>query len=260
MTSVAMDRGGRPTQEDNAVAFSAPDGSIAFGVVADGLGGHGDGELASSIVVKTAERFWKALPGRDDNGNGLLRDIIDSANDQIVSLQQTRDTGARTTICCALARGNEVDIASVGDSRGYWYSHSEVTRLTRDHSVTEMLLATGAISEEGMRTHPDSSRLTQSLGTDEGLKPFTVRRQVLRAGEAILLCSDGLWQSLSNLEIADRLASDTSGGRVASLVRHAAEVAGAAGDNVSAVLLEPFSESRPGVLGGLGRMLSRLRS
>lgn len=254
--SVALNIGGRQKQEDGVVAFRSADGSSALGVLADGLGGHGDGDLASGLVVAMAQDFWNEISGNAGrDGAALLGGFVEAANAAVVALQRERDTAARTTVCCALARHGEVDIASVGDSRAYLFSQGAVTRLTRDHSVTEMLLATGAISEDGMRAHPDSSRLTQSLGSEAAPRPFTVRRTV-RRGEAILLCSDGLWQALSSARIGDRLAGGGPEGRVASLVGEAAKAAGAESDNVSAALLETGPEAS-GILAGLGRLLAR---
>lgn len=236
-STVALDIGGRKVQQDSAVAFVSNDRRIAFAVVADGLGGHGDGELASGLVVACAERLWaERRAGRDDL-RGATKEMVELANTAIVDLQTQRGVDSRSTVCCVVGRDGEIEIASVGDSRAYLLADGTLERLTRDHSVTEMLLASDEISEEAMRGHPDSSRLTQSLGTTDALRPFVVDSRHLRAGQSLLLCSDGLWQALPADEIAAALDAGDDG-RLEGLVSRAAAAAGEQGDNICAVLLE----------------------
>lgn len=244
-----MDIGGRGTQEDSAVAFVSADGRHLLAVVADGLGGHGDGRLASGTVTECAARLWEEHGSTGDDLRRLARSVVENANLAVLDLQARRGTDARSTICCVAASDRQIEIASVGDTRAYLLSDATLDRLTRDHSVTEMLLATGDIAEDAMRGHPDSTRLTQSLGIQEGVRPFVVESLAVRAGQSILLCSDGLWQALPADEIAVALADD-SPDRLAALVRNAANAAGETGDNVSAVLLEAFA-ARPSRLGRL---------
>lgn len=231
-STVALDIGGRDQQEDSAVAFVSDDGGTALAVVADGLGGHGSGELASQAATDRAARLWSA---RGPN-IGAARDFVEQANDAVRAVQVQRGIDSRSTVCCVIARDDEIEIASLGDSRAYLLANGKLERLTRDHSVTEMLLASGEISEDAMRGHPDSSRLTQSLGTEDSLRPFIVERLRVKAGQAILVCSDGLWQALPADEIAAALGSGADG--LAGAVRRAAAAAGKDGDNISAVLLQ----------------------
>ncbi|MEZ0003222.1 PP2C family protein-serine/threonine phosphatase [Sinorhizobium fredii] len=236
--SAAQHVGGRRIQEDSVAVFLTADRSTTLGVVADGLGGHGSGEVASRIVIDVARDFWGRLPGRHENGSSLLDELIEVANQRILEQQIECGNEARTTVCCALVRDGEVNVTSIGDSRAYLLRRGrEFRRLTRDHSVTEMLLATGEINEEAMRGHPDSSRLTQSLGSSSPLAPFRVATRRAHPGDVILLCSDGLWQVIADLELASALkrfdACTTE-----HMVQMAATRGGTDGDNVSAVVLK----------------------
>lgn len=246
---MALDIGGRQQQEDSAVAFVSDDGRTAFAVVADGLGGHGDGDLASQAVTARAARIWSDSGRSMARSNGSAREFVENANDIVSALQAERGIDSRSTVCCVMARGDEIEIASLGDSRVYLLADSKLERLTRDHSVTEMLLATGEITEDAMRGHPDSSRLTQSLGTDDGVRPFVVERLQIQPGQMILLCSDGLWQAMPAADIAAALKSGTSA--LPGLVARAAVVAGKDGDNISAVLLQAQGKKSGKRRGGL---------
>lgn len=246
---MALDIGGRQQQEDSAVAFVSDDGRSAFAVVADGLGGHGDGDLASQAVTARAASDWSDSDGNIARSNGAARDFVENANDIVSALQAERGIDSRSTVCCVVARDDEIEVASLGDSRAYLVAGGKLERLTRDHSVTEMLLATGEITEDAMRGHPDSSRLTQSLGAEDGVRPFVVERLKVEPGQIILLCSDGLWQAMPADDIAAALKSGT--GALAGLVARAALLAGKDGDNISAVLLQAQGKEAGKRRGGL---------
>ncbi|WHO82575.1 PP2C family protein-serine/threonine phosphatase [Rhizobium leguminosarum] len=255
--SSAQDIGGRRIQEDGAVVFLSADRTTALGVVADGLGGHGGGDIASGIVIDAARELWKVLPDRKEDGSALLDELISTANERILDQHARCRNEARTTFCGTLIRDGEVDITSVGDSRAYRLgADNPIERLTRDHSVTEMLLATGEITEDAMRTHPDASRLTQSLGSDNRLTPFRIRRQKAKPGDMLLLCSDGLWQSFPRPDLGLALKRLTVLG-VKELVEEARAIAGDGSDNVSAVVLQADTLEPAQSRSVLGRSIRR---
>lgn len=234
--------------------FLSPDRTMSLGVVADGLGGHGAGDVASGIVIKVAAVLWEELAGRGISGPDFLSELIIRSNEFILRQQQRQGNDARTTVCCVMARGPEVDIASVGDSRAYLLSPGRgMERLTRDHSVTEMLLVSGEIDEDGMRSHPDSSRLTQSLGSSEKITPFKLTSKLVKPGEAILLCSDGLWQAAPKSELFSMLTQGEGPTRMEAITRTAAALSGPESDNVSAVFMERDPGFRENFLQGLSR-------
>lgn len=192
-------------RENNEDCFlSAPNADLW--VVADGMGGHEAGEVASSIVRDTFETFAKS-------GNLFsLADAIQKSHQTILSSAE-KGIGAQgmgSTVVALLSQKKNYQIAWVGDSRAYlWTLHEhggELTRLTTDHSYVQMLYMSGVITAEEVETHPDKNIITQCLGMQElaQVKVDIVHGQ-WHKNQWILLCSDGLSDELSDTAIAQIL-------------------------------------------------------
>jgi len=227
------------------------DEARGFAVVADGMGGHASGEIASRIIVETLARERRGtLPER------LLaahRNVIEHARENPAC------EGMGATVVVVQADAASYQLSWVGDSRAYhWRPGTGVRQISRDHSYLELLLSQGQISETEAQKHPQRNVVTQALGVGKP-EPETLKGD-WRAGDRLLLCSDGLSDELSNAEIDALFAAEmASKAAVDTLIDAALNKGGR--DNVSVILMENnFPEVRAGHwLGALGHFFRRQR-
>jgi serine/threonine protein phosphatase PrpC len=231
--ALGQSNGGRRLQEDAAGFGVDASGDYGYAIVADGLGGHDSGEVASAAAVAAAEMVWERerVAAHRVTPQAFIAEVIALSHQRVLTLNSEGKLDAKTTICCAVFTRDRVVVGNVGDSRIYLVEGRKIRRITRDHSVLEMLLAQGAIAESEVRGHPDANRLTQALGADEPPRPYFAE-ELVRPGGRMILCSDGLWQSLPDARLAE-LAS----GEPQAMADIAAEIGGPNGDNVTALVL-----------------------
>jgi protein phosphatase len=201
-------------------------------VVADGMGGAQAGEVASRIAI---EAFEHGLP---DSGSPeeRLADRVREANRQIYDRSRAEHgrEGMGTTLTAAYVDDAQLAIAHVGDSRAYLFRDGELTRLTQDHSLVDELVRQGKLTEEQAAEHPQRSIITRALGPERDVDVDTWTYPV-RAGDVLLLCSDGLTSMIGEERIAEILASVESLDEVGTrLIREANEAGGR--DNITVVL------------------------
>jgi len=205
------------------------DESSSLVVLADGMGGHASGEVASDIVRNTVIERGRA-------GESLADAILQahSAVQASAELEPSR-TGMGSTVVAARSVGANYEISWVGDSRAYLWRDQKLSQLTRDHSYLEWLITNGQISEQDARNHPQRNIVTQSVGLGDP-KPDVVRGR-LHSGDKILLCSDGLNDELTDGEIAS-VCADHAGtsAMIDALIESALAHGGR--DNVSVVIAE----------------------
>jgi PPM family protein phosphatase len=216
----------RRDNEDNAFA-RAP----VF-VVADGMGGAQAGEVASKIATET---FEKGLP---DSGSPeeRLAERVREANHQIHELSRAdrERAGMGTTLTAAYVDDTSVAIAHVGDSRAYLFRDGTLERLTQDHSLVEELVRQGKLTPEQAAGHPQRSIITRALGPEASVEVDTWTYPV-RAGDILLLCSDGLTTMISEDRVTEILSEAGSlEGTAAALIDAANEAGGR--DNITVVL------------------------
>ncbi len=199
------DRGGRQHNED-AVFCRAGDTDGCF-VIADGLGGHGLGDLASQEAVRLAEEAYSC--GTDGTEPEAL---IHTLHDTLRQMQQQRHLphSMMTTAVIAQISGLSLRYAYVGDSRLYLLRNGGVEFCTRDHSVPQMLAACGEITEDEIRGHPDRNRLLQAAGMAEDVLRPGHGILTLLPGDALLLCSDGFWEPVCEQDMLCALAQAAS--------------------------------------------------
>ena len=207
--------------------------------VADGMGGHAGGEVASSIAISALASLANNFSDLDsESREDLLLNVIFDIDDQLVTISQERPelSGMGTTLT-ALAldsEKNQVQLLHVGDSRCYsWDAKKKaLTQLSIDHTVMQELLQQGRLTPEEIIDHPQRSLLTQALVGDSGIDPVL---QVFpaKAGQHFLLCSDGLSSVLTDLEMA-KIISAAKGGDVVGALLDATLAAGAP-DNVTII-------------------------
>jgi len=184
--------GTRDNNEDSVAAKVTGAGSLF--VVADGLGGHGKGEVASSIATDTFVRFFSEY-------NGDMKDFIPeaflAAQADIVREQESQRASQemKTTCAALLISGNTSQIGHVGDTRVYVFQRNKILRRTHDHSVAELLVVTGEIKEKRIRHHPDRNRLLRTMGITWESPQYEISDEFhLAECQAFLLCTDGFWE------------------------------------------------------------------
>jgi serine/threonine protein phosphatase PrpC len=202
--------------------------------VADGMGGHRGGEVASQLAVETLEKLFK-------KGAGDLPDQVQEANRVVFerSVVDEKVAGMGTTLTAALVEGDRVRLAHVGDSRAYLLRDGDLRRLTEDHTLVHRMVTEGEISQEEAETHPQRSVLTRALGVETVVDVDDDTVQV-RPGDRLLLCTDGLTSMVSEQAIEKVLRAVPDPQEAAErLVQIANEGGGT--DNTTVVVLD-FSD------------------
>jgi len=202
--------------------------------VADGMGGHQGGEVASKLALETLE---KAADGRPD-----LAEVVRAAN-RAVFATAAKDPGLAgmgTTLTAVLVEDDRLHLAHVGDSRMYLLRDGSLGRVTKDHTVVERLVDEGRLAPEDAERHPQRSILTRALGVEEDVQVDEADVEV-RPGDRVLLCSDGLTGMVEEDDIL-RILSEHSDAQAASdaLVSAANQAGGQ--DNITAVILDVVEE------------------
>ena len=195
----------RELNEDNFIICGFDDGKPkGIAVLADGMGGHNAGEVASA---KAAELIALDLVGRLDEPderkvNQNMASAIDFANSEIyrMSLHNREQAGMGTTLVVSLVKDGKVKIANIGDSRAYVVTEKKIRKITVDHSVVEELVKSGSITPEEARNHPDKNIITRAVGTEEYVDADFYEYSPV-GGETILMCSDGLYEMVTDKEI-----------------------------------------------------------
>jgi len=200
-------------------------------VVADGMGGHRGGEVASSLALETVQRMFQAQ-------QGTLAEQVTEANKAVFerSQQDRSVAGMGTTLTAALVDGDRVHLAHVGDSRAYLLRGGELSMLTEDHTLVHRMVMEGEITEAEAETHPHRSILTRALGVDPSVQVDETDVQVA-SGDRLLLCSDGLTGMVPDGQIREILETTSDPqDAVDALVRVANRAGGI--DNITAVILD----------------------
>ncbi len=192
-------QGGRGHNEDYA-GYNIRDNQGIF-IVADGLGGHSYGELASSSAVNIFLKAWEAVPLGEDPASWLT-DRMNAANQAILSLQEEYQSVLKSTAVCLTINGSAADWAHVGDSRLYYIHNSDIRCITADHSVAYKKFKAGEISRTDINNDEDQSSLLRSLGgTSRNAPELTRCPNPLEPGDAFFLCTDGAWEYLYDEDV-----------------------------------------------------------
>lgn len=204
----ATDIGKRRDLNEDSFGIHGFEENVSKGlcVLADGMGGHNAGEVASSIAVESViDKLAATIDETDDNMIvSNITDAIDFANTSIyeMSLKNREQAGMGTTLVVVYVVDNHVRIANIGDSRAYAISDKEINRITVDHSIVEELVQRGTITREEARNHPDKNIITRALGTDAFVEADYFDYTPI-AGETILMCSDGLTEMVCEERIQE---------------------------------------------------------
>jgi protein phosphatase len=240
----------RSNNQDSILSFYAASSSDTedrpnFGlfVVADGMGGHTDGERASSIAIQViATRVMKTiyLPMLTDNGTSddqvplseTLVDAIHKANDEVI--RHVPEGG--TTVTCVATVKDLAYVVHVGDSRAYLITEESIEQITRDHSLVQRLIELGQITPDEAETHPQKNVLYRALGQNENVEVDMLTRR-LPMNSRILICSDGLWSQVEERELYEIAMNHADPQQACDKLVALANTRGGI-DNISAILLK----------------------
>lgn len=188
--------GDREHNEDFA-AVECGEGSCCF-VLADGLGGHGKGEVASRLVCETAVQAFRK------EGIKEPTPLFELAQKRLMERQRQENAvdAMKTTMNLLIVDGKDIRWGHVGDSRTYYFRKGRIAARTKDHSVPQIMVAMGEIKEKDIRHHPDRNRLLRVMGID-WLKPQYALEEEIKTGhkQAFLLCTDGFWELIEDKEM-----------------------------------------------------------
>ena len=230
LTDVGTTRRGRPNEDSFTVI--GPDGPTALLAVADGMGGAAAGDRASALAVKAVGQFRQELDTPQ-----ALEEIFTAANQAVWNFQRWEpgSRGAGTTLVAAFLAGDDLWISNVGDSRAYRLRDGHLEQLTEDHSLVQEDVRAGRLAPEEARNHRRSNIITRNIGGGPEVE-VDVGHWDLRAGDVVLLCSDGLSGPLTDSAIRDIILNRH--GNPLSSARALIDAANAAGgpDNVTVVI------------------------
>jgi len=229
----------RDHNEDNMAYVIPKDPQVmskkgALFIVADGMGGHAAGEVASEIAVDTVSSIYYQ-DGNDDVAASLLS-AIKRANTSIHqrAAENMSRSGMGTTCVAAVLRGNVAYIANVGDSRAYLVSGGQVRQVSQDHSWVAEQVRAGLLTEEQARTHAQRNVITRSLGTQPDVEVDVFSEQ-LEEDDSLILCTDGLSGLISDADLQRIVAQFVPQESVYHLVERANENGGP--DNITAIVV-----------------------
>ncbi len=210
--------------------------------VADGMGGHRGGEVASRIAIDTLEAMFR-------RGEGGLSEQVQEANRAVFerSVLDRSVAGMGTTLTAAMIEGARARLAHVGDSRAYLLRDGELRLLTEDHTLVQRMVQQGEITPEEAERHPQRSVITRVLGVEPSVPVDEVVID-LRAGDRLLVCSDGLTSMLGDDEIAGLLRAEPDPQRAADALIRAANDAGGV-DNTTVIVIDVDADDGSGETG-----------
>jgi serine/threonine protein phosphatase PrpC len=239
----------RDHNEDSILVMSSLSGNngdylpIGLFIVADGMGGHKYGEIASDIAIRTvaSEILHRIVFGMVDPHSSApedgIQEILETSVLEAHKIITKEAPGSGTTLTAALIIGKQMSIAHIGDSRAYAiHPGGETEILTRDHSLVKRMIELGHLTEEEASVHPQRNVLYRALGQGEPFKPDITTEQIPAPGY-LLLCSDGLWGQVSQEEMVKMVLENPAPEIACQVLVNAANRAGGP-DNISAILVK----------------------
>lgn len=231
-------RGSRQVNQD-CIGFAERGNSVLL-VLADGLGGHVGGELASELLVQAVIHAYQSIKQpMITQPSAFLALAVLHAHRAIDAMgkAQTPPIQPRTTCVLCLVQDGYAYWAHVGDSRLYLFRNNEVIRRTKDHTIIEKLRQEGVLSEKDMLEHPEKNRLLKCVGGPREPTVTLGEETTLMPGDILLLCTDGLWESLDTSEIQQYLGRADLEDAVVDMLLAAETKMGKSSDNITATCL-----------------------
>ncbi len=235
---------GRRREINQDSFFVMPEAGVFL--VADGVGGHCSGEVASRTAMTDMAAFIRENPVPEEGGDDAVTDyflsLISSVNSHVHELAQgTEPRGMATTLLMLYIRNDTAYVINVGDSRAYLIRNKNIVKVTEDHTFVNDLVKKGIITEDQARSHPDRNMITRAIGADETVKPDFYMFPVY-SGDIILMCTDGLYNEVSEEEMRRTLLTcenmrDACSRLVDDANRHAGN------DNITVISVRFLSDS-----------------
>ena len=234
----------RQHNEDNGGIFKNSEG-VRLAIVADGMGGHRAGDVASAMTIDLLKKGWEVSTGIEtaNDAEDWLKQQIFTVNQLLFEHAEanTECKGMGTTIVAAICTDKFATIANIGDSRCYLYNESGFKQVTEDHSLVNELVRSGQISKEDAENHPRKNVLLRALGTEMQVE-MDIMTVIFEENDLLLLCSDGLTNKVSELELEETVTNGQSLEEKAnSLIDKANHYGGE--DNITLVLVQFTEES-----------------
>jgi len=194
----------RQLNEDNCNVLYGYLGVPTCFVIADGMGGHKCGEVASKLAVDSVCNHLLKASWETEDISGLLKNIISSVNDEVYqfSLLDESTQGMGTTLIIAVLKNKKLSIGHIGDSRVYLVRENSIQKVTSDHSFIEELVRNGSITKDEAINHPKKNMITRAVGYELDLEVDTYEIDFIE-NDVVLLCTDGLTNMLNEEEILD---------------------------------------------------------
>jgi len=230
----------RSVNEDRAAMFIRSD-FVRLGVIADGMGGHNAGDIASEMAITQIGEYFESAASEQfysvDAIKQWFTEAVKKINKLIFTYSLTHEDcqGMGTTFLAVVLTGQQKVLCHIGDSRAYEWHKGKMTQLTKDHSFVNVLVEQGEISPEEAEIHPSKNLITKALGTEKNVDPDFISLSI-PTYSYLLLCSDGLSNKLSIADMTKILSTgDTVDEKGTQLVDLANEKGGE--DNISLVLI-----------------------
>lgn len=227
---------------ENNEDFYQVDARFGALIVADGIGGHNAGEVASRLATETIiKHFEEKFEQQSDRLPGLITEAIEEANRIVYShaIHNNSCFGMGTTITMAVIDGNVAYLGHIGDSRAYLYHAGRLSQVSTDHTLVNELLKNGSITEADARLYPNRNIITKALGTDPEIIP-DINEIELEDGDVLLICSDGLTDLIENSDMESILSNVTDSSSLENAVELLIGISLEAGgfDNITVVLYQ----------------------
>ncbi len=246
-TALANRLGNRERNEDRCSILERA--GVYLLLLADGMGGHAGGNLASQQMIDSITQQFRHVPLPVKDPRRFLRSLLEDSHRDIVALgrRQNPPITPRTTSVLCLVQNGSAWWAHVGDSRLYLVRDGKIAVRTRDHTFIEELRSQGALDEEQMRVHPLRNHLTHCLGSPEEIPPVDLSEETrLTPEDVIVICSDGLWGALDMDKVSKLFDSRSLADSVNTLAALAERSSHPRSDNISLVTLRlDRTESEP---------------
>ncbi|PWU68914.1 Stp1/IreP family PP2C-type Ser/Thr phosphatase [Gracilibacillus dipsosauri] len=232
----------REINEDAVSVLEDTDHILAL--VADGMGGHQAGDVASQLAIESVVRMWENKEPRVSNKESAevwLQSAVSKANNTVYEQSQQEDKykGMGTTIVAAICHQTFISVAHIGDSRAYLLDKEDYKQITADHSLVGELVRTGQLSEEDAQVHPRKNVILKALGTEKDVEP-DVYSTTWEEGSKLLLCTDGLTNKIDDNELYQKLLQKGSQQLIDELIQLANQRGGE--DNITLALIEQQEE------------------
>ncbi|WP_077620943.1 Stp1/IreP family PP2C-type Ser/Thr phosphatase [Bacillus sinesaloumensis] len=234
----------RQINEDSCGVFHNKAGQV-LAVVADGMGGHLAGDVASSMTTSQLKSYWEPVEKihTSESAEEWLREYISTINTNLYTHSQNNDEckGMGTTVVAAICTDLFTTVAHIGDSRCYVLNSHGFQQITEDHSLVNELVRSGHISREDAEHHPRKNVVLRALGTETSVQ-MDLRTLILEEGDMLLICSDGLSNKVADAELKSMLESEGSIEKKAEQLIQLANDNGGE-DNITLVIVDYTPES-----------------